>query len=123
MQIQLETGLRSIGRCRRWVAQCAREQGVPPDATGVLELLTSEVVTNAVKYGPPGGAISVSTQRSRDGMRVAVADHSKSLPTIRAAKPSDTGGRGIHLVDMLATDWGVEQQEDDGKVVWFSVAV
>lgn len=123
MQIELEAGVGSIRRSRRWVVQRAQEHGLSDDSTRVLELLTSELVTNAVKYGPPGGVIILSTERSAEGLRVAVADDETRAPTIRAAGPSDVGGRGIQLVDMLAAEWGVERVADEGKIVWFSVAV
>jgi hypothetical protein len=37
------------------------------------------------------------------------------------AEPRDTGGRGLHLVEALATRWGTESSDDE-KVVWFELA-
>jgi len=42
------------------------------------------------------------------------------MPVVREhVTDEDTGGRGLHLVDALAGDWGIRRREDGGKVVWF----
>ena len=55
-----------------------------------------------------------------DAIRVEVRnDEPRLLPFL--AEPQDTGGRGLHLVEALATRWGTESS-DDQKVVWFELA-
>ena len=55
-------------------------------------------------------------------MWVEVFDTDMRLPRIRSAAETDEGGRGLYLVDQLATRWG-SRPTKDGKAVWFEVAV
>jgi hypothetical protein len=48
-----------------------------------------------------------------------VHDDSSNPPVRRAA--GETGGWGLGLLDELSTHWGVDQQSDDGKIVWFEI--
>ena len=85
-----------------------------------LLLCLSEVVTNAVLHaGPPievtGGV--VDSKR----VRVEVSDGSKVSPIHRNPLHSSPTGRGLHLLDRLTTDWGVDIT-NNGKTVWFEIA-
>ena len=82
-----------------------------------LELLVSELVTNAVSY--TYGAVQMSFCSDGDQIRIEVSDASTLLPTVR--EPSLEGGRGLRFVEALADRWGVEGRLD-GKMVWFEVA-
>ncbi len=85
-----------------------------------VELLTSELVTNAVIHARSSAELLVSVG---DGVvRVEVSDDDATPPTRRALDPQSAAGRGIAIVAQLAADWGVEQVPDDGKRVWFEVA-
>jgi len=53
---------------------------------------------------------------------VEVFDGDLRLPRIRSAGETDEGGRGLYLVDQLATRWG-SRPIKDGKAVWFEVPV
>ncbi len=44
------------------------------------------------------------------------------LPRIRSAGETDEGGRGLYLVDQIATRWG-SRPTRDGKAVWFEIPV
>jgi anti-sigma regulatory factor (Ser/Thr protein kinase) len=81
------------------------------------ELLTSELVTNAVVHGAPPVTLAVECDTS-SGMRVRVTDGSPRAPLPRAARPADVDGRGMALVDLLSAAWGAEPTEH-GKEVWF----
>jgi len=73
----------------------------------------------------PGQADSEFTLRLRRGQEfiwVEVFDADLRLPRIRAAGESDEGGRGLYLVDQLATRWG-SRPTKDGKAVWFELPV
>ena len=83
-----------------------------------VRLLVSELVTNAVVHA--GSEADVSVLLLRDAIRIEVGDDSTDPPVPRDAAVSDLGGRGLALVDALATSWGVDIRED-GKVVWFEV--
>ncbi len=95
-----------------------------PDDAGAL--LTSEIVTNAVRHaaGVLAMQLDVSLDVSlADGVvRVAVEDSASAQPAVRAAGAEDIGGRGLLLVEALAARWGSTPTER-GKVVWFEFPV
>jgi len=89
----------------------------------VIILLTSEVVSNVVVHaGPhgPGQEITVSLRRSADLVRVEVTDCHPGLLVIGDGAVDKAGGRGLLLLDSLASSWGVTRT-GQGKVVWFEV--
>lgn len=89
------------------------------DSTDLVQLLVSELVTNAVLHA--GSKVEVSVRHRGEWLRVEVTDESPVLPGQREFDADASTGRGLALVDMLADDWGVEPIPDDGKVVWFEV--
>ena len=97
----------------RFVADCAA--GVDRDAAG---LLTSELVTNAIRHaGTPVELLA----RVNDALRVEVTDGRPELSvTARDAPGFSVSGRGLHLVDELASRWGVQQNRAT-KTVWFEL--
>jgi anti-sigma regulatory factor (Ser/Thr protein kinase) len=107
----------SVARARRmiwrFVADC--EPGVDGEAAG---LLTSELVTNAIRHA--GTPVELLARVAR-GLRVEVTDGRPDVPLApRDASGFSVSGRGLHLVDELASRWGVER---DGatKTVWFEL--
>jgi serine/threonine-protein kinase RsbW len=107
---------------RRWVMDVVRSAGeLRRPAAELLELLAGEVLANAVVHGPRGGRIWVEASREGSEVRVAVRDQSTDLPRLNHASPTALGGRGVALVDALASRWGVEQHDGDGKTVWFTL--
>jgi anti-sigma regulatory factor (Ser/Thr protein kinase) len=84
-----------------------------------LLLCLSEVVTNAVLHaGPP---IHVSGDLVDTKVRVEVRDGSKAAPVQRRPAHSSPTGRGLNLLDTLASAWGVEITRS-GKTVWFEIS-
>ncbi len=81
-------------------------------------LLTSELVANAVLHGT--GAVGVHMTWGEGGLRVGVKDNSPELPVLRGLDLEAPNGRGLRMVDGLASDWGVSRGEP-GKTVWFSL--
>jgi anti-sigma regulatory factor (Ser/Thr protein kinase) len=95
--------------------------GVEPKLRDVLELLTSELVTNAVKHGAsdPHESILLSAHKQDGCVRVEVCDEGL---TEFDAEPGGTGlmepgGNGLVLVEALASRWGVSRGHP--KCVWF----
>jgi serine/threonine-protein kinase RsbW len=122
MLLHLAHERRSVTYARRWVLRQAADAGIRGEAQAAVELLTSELVANAIEHGPDGGTITVHV-RSTDGVfEVAVSDEGEELPVVRDAAPSAEGGRGVMLVDMLAQSWGTRLLQGGGKAVWFAVA-
>ena len=88
-----------------------------------MELLVSEVVTNAVKYGTVRDAIELTATCEQGLLVVAVRDQNPAPPVVLEVGPAALGGRGMHLVQRLAQSWGVRHHGPAGKTVWFQVAL
>jgi anti-sigma regulatory factor (Ser/Thr protein kinase) len=88
----------------------------------VTELLATELVTNAVIHvGEDPIVLRVRADAER--LRVEVHDRSTAEPVIRRGDDTTVGGRGVRIVDALATEWGTLQEPPDGKSVWFELDV
>jgi anti-sigma regulatory factor (Ser/Thr protein kinase) len=83
-----------------------------------VELLTSEVVTNAILHTDSSPEVVVRV--ADEQVRVEVHDGSSAVPVVKRPKPFDPTGRGMTIVDRLARAWGVEHIPA-GKRVWFEV--
>ncbi|MEK9519155.1 SpoIIE family protein phosphatase [Streptomyces sp. NPDC087908] len=105
------------GRARR-LARRALARWDLEELTDSVELLISEVVTNAVRYAER--PVTLRLLRT-DVLRCEVGDDSPQLPRQRRARDTDEGGRGLFLVNRLARRWGATRLSG-GKVVWFELA-
>jgi anti-sigma regulatory factor (Ser/Thr protein kinase) len=97
-------------------AQCRdrlREWGLE-DSEFTTELILSELVTNAIRYGSPPVKV-----RLLHGHRLIceVWDGSSTSPRLRHAATTDEGGRGLFLVAQFAQRWG-KRYTSHGKVIW-----
>jgi len=72
--------------------------------------------------GQAGSEFTLRLRRGQEAIWVEVFDTDLRLPRIRAAGESDEGGRGLYLVDQLATRWG-SRPTKDGKAVWFELPI
>jgi anti-sigma regulatory factor (Ser/Thr protein kinase) len=95
--------------------------GVAGSANQVIELLTGEVVANAVVHGPEHGEVRVAVRIDHRGVRVSVTDESPARPWVQHPAPTAVSGRGMALVEALSRSWGVDVHDGDGKTVWFLV--
>jgi anti-sigma regulatory factor (Ser/Thr protein kinase) len=102
------------GRVR--AAICTWDVQVDPD---VAVLLTSELVTNALRH-ETGETVMLSIACSTGELRVDVHDTSRSLPVQVKAEADAEAGRGLVLVDSLSDEWGW-YQTPSGKAVYFSL--
>lgn len=113
----------AVPRARRSVVAVLREWGVPlsEEALEDVELCAGEVIANAVEH--TGGGCSVSVRWRGERLRVEVAD---ACALLARSEPEEDGeatrGRGLLLVEALASAWGWHRQ-GAGKVVWFEYAV
>lgn len=107
----------SAGEARRGLAEALRGHE-PPAVVDTAVLLANELVTNAVLHAP--GRLELLAFTSGATVRVEVRDGSASLPGVIAASGDALSGRGMALVEMLASRWGAEPF-GNGKVVWFEV--
>lgn len=104
------------GRARRLARRALNRWGLE-ELQDSLELLVSEVVTNAVRYAER--PVTLRLLRT-DVLRCEVGDDSPQLPRQRRARDTDEGGRGLFLVNRLARRWGATRLSS-GKVVWFEL--
>jgi serine/threonine-protein kinase RsbW len=84
----------------------------------ITELLADELVANVVRH--VGRPMTVRAIRTGDRVRVEVEDPSPEPPVLRHPDADTFRGRGILLLDALATEWGTDLRED-GKTVWFEI--
>nr|WTB28254.1 ATP-binding protein [Streptomyces sp. NBC_00830]WTB35827.1 ATP-binding protein [Streptomyces sp. NBC_00830] len=80
------------------------------------EMIVSELVTNAVRYG--GGTDLRLRLTVRSSLVVEVSDQSRCCPRLRRPCDDDEGGRGMRLVADLAQRWGFHHETTEGKTVW-----
>jgi DNA-binding NarL/FixJ family response regulator len=113
---ELPTDPAAVGTARRWVRELLAPSVV--EELDVVELLVSELVTNAIVHA--SSAPRVEVELGRDRIRVAVYDADPTPPARRTPDLDRVGGRGLLLLDQLADRWGSEPS-GSGKVVWFEV--
>lgn len=82
-------------------------------------LVVSELVTNALKQRD---VFAFALHRRDETAFIEVTDASLGLPAIRRAADTDTGGRGLLVVDAVSEDWGVRYEENGRKTVWARIA-
>jgi PAS domain S-box-containing protein len=102
---------------RRITQDALRDFGLDEFAD-TAALLVSEVVTNALLHA--GSEIRLQVLRRDDGIRIEVRDTSAVLPAPKRHDDDSTTGRGLDLLEMLASSWGAEGR-NSGKIVWFEL--
>jgi len=112
----------SAGLARRAVASLLREAG-RQDLEDAAELITSELVTNAVRHA--GTEVRVDVRIDLNGTaRIGVYDGDSTIfdpAGVRSPAAGAEGGRGLVIVAALAQEWGVDL-ESTGKTVWCTLA-
>jgi anti-sigma regulatory factor (Ser/Thr protein kinase) len=113
----------SAGRARRALADWLPKD-VPDELHADLTLLTSELVTNAVRYGAGSDELVELVVWPADGHYwLAVSDPGGARPVRRRADPQKESGRGLLLVEALAAVWGVRPRPQRGKCVVAGLAL
>ena len=116
---ELRAEPREVARARRALTRALRQWGVDGDAFDVALLLTSELVTNAIRHG--SAPVRLRARVSRRELRVEVHDAARGpLGGPRTVSWDSPGGRGLKLVDTLADRWGCRRVVS-GKRVWFEL--
>ncbi|WP_435190564.1 SpoIIE family protein phosphatase [Streptomyces sp. bgisy126] len=104
----------AVAEYRAHVGERLRAWGLDRVVYGT-ELIVSELVTNAVRYGKP--PIGLRLVHSGDTLVCEVSDGSSTAPHLRKAALTDEGGRGLFLIARFAQRWGT-RYSDRGKVIW-----
>lgn len=95
-----------------WARAKVRElpAGLPPAVGADVVQVFDELVRNACRHGPAPRRCRVSLHPRRARVRIEVDDTGPGVPRLRA--PDSTGGRGMILVDRLATAWACTTHHD-----------
>jgi anti-sigma regulatory factor (Ser/Thr protein kinase) len=117
-RVQLAAGPAAVPLARRKVEAALRSWQVPADPD-TAALLTSELVTNAIRH-ETGPVVTLLITCSRGRFRVEVHDTSPLLPEVTDAAADDETGRGLLLVATLAAEWGF-YRTPAGKAVFFTL--
>jgi len=109
----------AVPAARRQVQAAIRAWAVPLDPADAA-LLTSELVTNAVRHAA-GPTVTLVITCSSGRVRVDVHDTSRSLPEVTDVPADAETGRGLQLVATLSDEWGF-YRTPAGKAVFFTLA-
>ncbi|MER7467868.1 ATP-binding protein [Streptomyces sp. NPDC097981] len=102
-------------RARRDVTLCLHTWGLD-HLVDDARLIVSELVTNAIRHTRTG-RVGVSVTRHPDRVRIVVTDTSRTTPEPSVPDAEAEAGRGLQLIDQLATGWGSDRLAT-GKRVW-----
>ena len=116
----LDGAATGAARARRFVVGVLHSWRLSTLVGGDVELLTSELVGNAIRHGESPFSVIVGYDGQR--VRIQVGDGSPALPRRRDPGPDSTGGRGVQIVGEVAAAWGVTPTVA-GKRVWFELPV
>jgi PAS domain S-box-containing protein len=103
-----------VRRRRRFVLEPTGTSGPPP--MWKAEPLPEELPP------PPAKQFTLRLRRGAAAVWVEVFDTDLRLPRIRSAEETDEGGRGLYLVDQIASRWG-SRPTKNGKAVWFEMPI
>ena len=102
-----------VADARSWATRQLIAWGLA-DMSNVIELVVSELVTNAMRHGAP----PIQLRLIKNGSLICeVADASSTSPHLRRARSLDEGGRGLLLVAQLTQRWGTRHGRE-GKTIW-----
>jgi anti-sigma regulatory factor (Ser/Thr protein kinase) len=131
MQMREETSVRvahrslpadssAMAQAREYVRTRFREI-LPAARLGDAELMTSELVSNAVEHAQSedrGNAVDIQINIRSEAVRVSIVDAGSGFDPVERQRERDIGGWGLLIVDRVSDRWGVE---DDPHRVWFEI--
>ncbi|MGW1977399.1 ATP-binding protein [Streptomyces sp. NPDC001889] len=113
IEVSFPSQLTSVRRMRNLTALLLqRSELIDPDLVHTVQLLVSEIVTNAITHAhahshPPGTDLGFALECDPlSGVRIEVDDHATGVPQVRHPGPDEENGRGMQLVEALAEAWG-----------------
>ncbi|MER6113193.1 ATP-binding protein [Streptomyces hirsutus] len=111
-----------VGRVREAVRTALCAWGCPSPVIDDSVLLASELLGNAVMHGPDA-LITVNLVHVGDRLLLEVTDASPVRPTVRQSGLEEEQGRGMFLVQAIASAWGSRQESLRGKTTWCTLAL
>lgn len=106
-----------VRKARRFVQDTIADWNVEVEQDSI-QLITSELVTNSLRYAP--SPIELEVSLFSNNVRISVWDSSPRLPVKLNVSPGALGGRGLEIVDVLSSSWG-STPKGLGKQVWAEV--
>ncbi|GAQ52321.1 ATP-binding protein [Streptomyces acidiscabies] len=105
---QIPKNRRHVPTARHRIQKTLADWGVDPDLSDAITLAANELVTNSVAHCKiPLARIEITLRLTPDTLHLTVADPDRDhLPHLTPVTLEDEGGRGLILVDRLASDWG-----------------
>lgn len=103
----------AVSKARKWTTRQLTMWGLD-DLLFTTQLIVSELVTNAIRYGRPPMDLRLI---HHDVLVCEVTDSSSTQPRLRRARTTDEGGRGLFLVGQLGGRWGCRHGQN-GKTIW-----
>jgi anti-sigma regulatory factor (Ser/Thr protein kinase) len=102
---------------REWIANAVASHDCPVDPS-TAALAVSELFTNAILHGPPGGRVLVGYCLWNAGVRIVVCDGGgAATPQLRDPANGEEGGRGLHVVEALSAHWD-SFRASGAQIVW-----
>ena len=108
----------AVRRARQLVQEVCRAAGADAGTCDSAVLLTSETVTNAFTHGRSEARLRVDADEV--SVFVQVGDDNSRHPALVPEDPRALDGRGLQIVQMVASRWGVVD-DASGKTLWFEV--
>ena len=108
----------AVRKARAWLTGVA-DPLVERKRQADLQLVMTEVVTNSVRHGSPGGALLLAATPKPEFLCVQVTDEGAGLVPRPGAMASDeNGGFGLFIVERLTRRWGMTREHHRTRV-WF----
>ncbi|MFE5655539.1 SpoIIE family protein phosphatase [Streptomyces sp. NPDC056517] len=108
----------AVSGARRFAADTLGSWGLD-ELSFTTELIVSELVTNAIRYGKPPVHLRLVLDSA---LTCEVFDANSTAPHMRRARTFDEGGRGLLLVAQFAERWGTRHGRE-GKTIWAEQAL
>ncbi len=108
----------SVTAARHFVTEVL--QDAPSEARQAIPLMVTELASNSIRHADSGFKLTVIVTPAET--RIEAADRGDGKPQLRYPDASDPTGRGLQIVDMLSSDWGVQPLPGGGKTVWLTLA-
>src|SRR4051812_16716589 len=106
----------STPAARAFLTRLLNGWGLADTVVDDASLLTTELVSNAVRHGT--GAVKLRVEVDNGVVEVRVHDDEADPPSVNHADPTSLNGRGLWIVECVADQWGSDP-DDPGKSVWF----
>jgi anti-sigma regulatory factor (Ser/Thr protein kinase) len=122
VHLHLRPAAAEVGRARATVGKALTSWGCPSEAVDDSRLLVSELLANAITHAP-GTWITLDLMLIGDRLLLEVTDGSLAQPVVRQADLQEEQGRGMFLVEAVASAWGARRGRRGRKTTWCTLAI